>query len=70
MTQEEIDTADTKALAEAVPVPPSNLRVEMWPHPHLRDDAGCVLAGDCINFGRVAFTLAAVEAALQSTKEG
>ena len=34
-----------------------NLRVEMHPYPHLRDDEGCVLANDYINESKIDYIL-------------
>jgi len=68
MEMDEVEAAVIRSLDRAEPIPPVNLRVEMSPYPHLRDDGGCVLARDYIDLGRMAFILAAVEAALQSNK--
>ena len=42
---------------------PKNLRLELHPYPHLRDDEGCVLANDYIDDAKIAFILAVVAAA-------
>lgn len=39
---------------------PKNLRLEMNPYPHLRDDEGCVLASDYFHPDKIAFLLEAV----------
>lgn len=39
---------------------PVNLRVEMFPYPHLRDDEGCILANDYQNLDKLEFILEAV----------
>jgi len=41
---------------------PKNLRIEMEPYPHLRDDEGCILARDYIHQEKMAFILNAVAA--------
>jgi hypothetical protein len=45
------------------PQSPKNLRVEMHPYPHLRDDDGCVLATDYIFDEKIDFILQATGAA-------
>lgn len=40
--------------------PPVNLRLELFPYPHLRDDEGPVLARDYDYPEKLAFILAAV----------
>ena len=42
-------------------VPPKNLRVCNYPYPHLRDDDGCVLASDYVDFTKLAYILKAVD---------
>ncbi len=57
---EDINADDLRQIAAATPVSPKNLRVEMSPYPHLRDDEGCILANDFLDFGKLAFILEAV----------
>jgi hypothetical protein len=40
-----------------------NLRLEMDPYPHLRDDEGCILARDYVNHRKIEFILHHVKAA-------
>lgn len=42
-----------------------SLRVEEFPYPHLRDDEGCVLAGDFINREKIRFLIEAVKEKLE-----
>jgi hypothetical protein len=48
-------------LSAVTPKPPVNLRVELEPYPHLRDDEGCVLAADYTDEAKLAYILMAVE---------
>jgi hypothetical protein len=45
---------------------PKNLRIELEPYPHLRDDDGCVLANDYINDDKMAFILEAVRRMIEN----
>jgi hypothetical protein len=46
--------------------PPKNLRIELKPYAHLRDDDGCVLARDYIHAGKLEFILTAVSDKLKT----
>lgn len=68
LTMEELDARDTALIQSAAPVAPTNLRVEMSPYPHLRDENGCVLASDYFEAGKLAFILAAVQEKIEREK--
>lgn len=61
MSMDELNARDEAAIRTAAPVAPVNLRVEMSPYPHLRDDNGCVLAPDYFEAEKLAFILSAVK---------
>ena len=49
---------------------PKNLRIEMHPYPHLRDDEGCIMANDYLYEEKLLFILTAVQVAGGSVKDG
>lgn len=51
-------------------IAPKNLRLELEPYPHLRDDVGCVLARDFIHADKVKFILEAVAEKIEAERIG
>ena len=63
-TLDELMEREREHIKNALPIAPLNLRVEMDPYPHLRDDDGCILAKDYYNPEKLAFILDAVQKAV------
>lgn len=51
------DPNESIDLGEVIAVPPKNLRVCNYPYLHLRDDDGCVLASDYVDFAKLSYIL-------------